>query len=181
MQCDTENGARPKLDSLGKKKKKVALERNPLVRENDNAAFPAHFHASIPRGGALLSLPKWRCRCAAASKHIRGAVNERKRPVAWKENPPVRVCETDADSEGGTVWAAHPRGLGRMGAAQLGWPKRGLMHTSLSVLTFWDTRGMVGPPKGQEIPGLGVREVDKKNCSKVLCTEARHTPPRRLK
>lgn len=52
-------------------------------------------------------------------------------------------------------------GLGRMGAAQSGWPKRGLILTSLSVLMFWDARGTLGAPKGKEIPGLGVRESEK--------------------
>lgn len=70
-------------------------------------------------------------------------------------------------------------GLGRMGAAQSGWPKRGLILTSLSVLMFWDARGTLGAPKGKEIPGLGVREsekIKKKKCSKVLCVEVGHSP-----
>lgn len=127
------------------------------MRESNTAAFPAHCHASIPQGGALLSLPKWRRRCAAASRHSCGAVNERKRPLAWEENPPVSVCGMDVDLEDGTGWA----GLGRTGAAQSGWPKHGLIHTSLSVLMFWDARGTLGAPKGKEIPGLGVREGEK--------------------
>lgn len=39
MLCDIENGALPKSDSLGKG---VALERNPLVRESNNAGFSAY-------------------------------------------------------------------------------------------------------------------------------------------
>lgn len=86
----------------------------------------------------------------------------------------MSVCGTDTDLEDGTGWA----GLGRTGAAQLGWPKCGLIPTSLSVLMFWDARGTLGAPKGKEIPGFGVREGEKiKNkCSKVLCKEAGHTP-----